>query len=245
MFRQPKGEGAWLFSFVPRNRLLLIEVSDRKRNTQRKETGLGKEWTAELRDTTRPGQTERAYALVAKALQAFMEGDYRRTVSLAAEAKQLALRSARVRELLGLALYNSGDFKEALRELLAFKRMSGSVEQNHLIADSYRATGRPDKAIEILAELNPKDVSEEVWTESLIVAASTLADQGQVDRALSYLSRGDLQPKEVQPHHLRLWYVRAEILDKGGKHDEARLQREKIAREDPDFYDVSEKLGAK
>jgi Flp pilus assembly protein TadD len=243
MFRQPRGEGAWLFSFVCTIAITLSIVNERRRQNQRKDTGLPKEWAAELRDTTRPGQTEKASVLVTKALQTFMEGDYRHAASLSSEAKKLAQRSARVRELLGLSLYHAGDFKEALREFQAFKRMSGSLEQNHLIADCYRADGRPDKALEVLGEVKPKDVVEEVWVEVLIVAASTLADKGQFDRALSQLSRGDLQPKEVQPHHLRLWYVRAEILEKAGKQEEARAQREKIAREDPEFFDVSEKLG--
>lgn len=203
---------------------------------------LPREWISELRDTTRPGQADRASALVAKALQAFLEGDYRRAASLAADAKVFAQRSPRIRELLGLALYHSGDFKEALRELQAFKRMSGSLEQNHLIADSYRAVGRPEKAIEVTGEVHPKDVSEEVWTELLIVAASTLADGGDFERALSYISRGEFQPKEVQPHHLRLWYVRAELLEKAGKETQAKALWERIAREEPDFFDVSDRL---
>lgn len=203
---------------------------------------LPREWTSELRDTTRPGQADRVSALVVKALQAFLEGDYRRAASLAAEAKAFAQRSPRIRELLGLALYHAGDFKEALRELQTFKRMSGSLEQNHLIADSYRALGRPEKAIEVCGEVRPQDVSEEVWTEILIVVASTLADGGDIERALSYISRGEFQPKEVQPHHLRLWYVRAELLEKAGKHDQAKALWGRIAQEEPDFFDVAERL---
>lgn len=248
MLRQPKGEGTWLLSFLGLLQLPFGPMSPARKKPPRpsppisRSFDLPREWVSELRDTTRPGQADRASALVAKALQAFLEGDYRRAASLAADAKVFAQRSPRIRELLGLALYHSGDFKEALRELQAFKRMSGSLEQNHLIADSYRAVGRPEKAIEVCGEVHPKEVSEEVWTELLIVAASTLADGGDIERALSYISRGEFQPKEVQPHHLRLWYVRAELLEKAGKQAQAKALWERIAREEPDFFDVSERL---
>src|SRR5439155_466722 len=66
----------------------------------------------------------------------------------ALEAKELAPRSGAVREVLGMALYRAGRFQEALRELQAYRRLTGRLDQNHLIADSHRALGAPDKALE-------------------------------------------------------------------------------------------------
>jgi tetratricopeptide (TPR) repeat protein len=116
------------------------------------------------------------------------------------------------------------------------------VDQNHVIADCYRALGRPDRALEICHEVTPGLVSPEIWSEVLIVAAATLAEQGDYERALAQLARADLKPPEVKPHHLRLWYVRADLLEKAGRFKEAKSIWERISAEDPNFFDVSRRL---
>jgi tetratricopeptide (TPR) repeat protein len=150
-----------------------------------------------------------------------------------------------VRELLGLAFYREGRYREALAELLAFRRITGSLEQNHVIADCYRALGRPERALEICGEVTADRVPPEVWAEVLIVAASTLADRGELDGALATLARADLDPEEVKPHHLRLWYVRSDLLERAGFTSEARAGWERILAEDPDFFDAAERLASR
>lgn len=203
---------------------------------------LSREWTDELRDMVRPGRLPEVAALVAKALEAFVKGDYAHAASLASRAKADAQRSGRVRELLGLALYHSSSYREALRELLTYRRLSGKVDQNHVIADCYRATGRPDRALEICFEVTRGRVDAGVWAEVLIVSASALADQGDFERALGQLARGDLSPAKVEPQHLRLWYVRGDILEKAGRAKEALKVWERIVAEDPRFFDAAERL---
>jgi tetratricopeptide (TPR) repeat protein len=183
-------------------------------------------------------------AIISKALRCYVEEDYARSATLAEEAKNLALRSGRVRELLGLALYNSGRFKDAARELLTFKRLTASLEQNHVIADCYRALGRYEKAVEICAEVTPSRVTPELWAEIVIVASSALADQGEFDKALAWLARTELDPREVERHHLRLWYVRADVLEKAGRNKEAKKTWEAILAEDADFFDVAQRLAS-
>lgn len=204
--------------------------------------GLSREWVDELRATVRPGHLDQAMSLVSKSLEAFTAGDYEHAVSLAEQAKAGTQRSGRIRELLGLALYHTGKYKDAVRELLTYRRLTGLVDQNHVIADCYRALGRLDKALEVCHEATPSLVGPEIWSEVLIVSASTLADMGEPDKALAQTARGDLSPSKVEPHHLRLWYVRADLLEKTGRNSEAAALWERISAEDPQFFDVGERL---
>ena len=103
----------------------------------------------ELNDTARPGKGGILVDVFAHAAAAFSAGDYAEAVRLGEQSKHIALRSATVREFLGLALYRMGRWKEAAAELSAFKRLTGSQEQNPVIADCYRALGRPEPALEI------------------------------------------------------------------------------------------------
>jgi tetratricopeptide (TPR) repeat protein len=179
---------------------------------------------------------------VSKAIKALSSGDVERAVSLAREAKSVAPRSGRVRELLGLASYRSGNWQEALRELLAYRRFTGLLDESHVIADCYRALGHPERALAVCAEILPRSVSPAVWAETVIIAASTLAEQGDVERALTELKKADLEPREVQDYHLRLWYVLADTLERAARREEARAVWERIYADDPDFFDVSDRL---
>src|SRR5690606_9350388 len=49
---------------------------------------------------------------------------------------------AELRELYGLTLYRLGRWRDAARELEAFRDLSGTAEQNAVLADCYRALGR-------------------------------------------------------------------------------------------------------
>lgn len=204
---------------------------------------LSRDWERELRETARHGELPKAKALIAKALENFIADNYVLAAEIADEAKAIAPRSPRIRELLGLALYRTDRWHDASRELLTYRRLTGRKDQNHVIADCYRALGRFDRAVEICREVTPKDVDPEVWTEVVIVAASSLADSGEIDRALAQMARADLAPKQIERHTLRAWYVRAELLEKKGDHAQARRGLERIYDEDPDFYDVATKLG--
>ena len=148
-------------------------------------------------------------------------------------------------ELLGLAYYRLGKWKEALRELLTYRRATNSTDQNHVIADLYRAQGRPDRALEVTAEVRSDKTSPELWAETMIVAAGALADKEDLRGALAMLNRVDLNPDEVESYHLRLWYVLGDLLERSGRRQEATEQWERIAAEDPDFFDVQQRLSGR
>lgn len=198
-------------------------------------------WAAELRDTVKPGSLDRAAALVASALEAYAADEYLKAATILEQVKQISSRSGRVRETLGLAYYHADHWQEAARELLAARRMTGSSAQNHVIADAYRALGRPERSLEICDEVRRDAVDPEVWAEVTIVAASALADQGKLEQALARLTRAELEPKAVEPHHLRLWYVRADLLERMGRRADAKRGWDRIMAEDPAFFDVAER----
>jgi tetratricopeptide (TPR) repeat protein len=160
----------------------------------------------------------------------------------AEEAKSLAPRSGVVREVLGLSLYRAGRFREALRELQAYRRMTGRVDQNHLIADSHRAIGSPEKAIEPSREALRAKISDEAKAEAAIVGASALADLGRFEEALSLLRSFPIQPRQARPSDLRVWYVTGDLLQRAGRPREAADEFRKVLRHDAQAFDAAERL---
>jgi tetratricopeptide (TPR) repeat protein len=163
-------------------------------------------------------------------------------IAPAEEAKAAAPRSGVVREALGLALYRAGRFREALRELQAYRRITGRVDQNHLIADCHRALGAPQKAIEPAREVLHARVGDEVRAEAAVVGASALADMGRTEEALSLLRSVPTGRREVKDSDVRIWYVTGDILAKAGRTKEAAEEFRRIVRYDADAFDVAERL---
>ncbi|MFN2594639.1 MAG: tetratricopeptide repeat protein, partial [Actinomycetota bacterium] len=192
----------------------------------------------ELRATARPGKAEILVKVFSEAVGAYLSEDYREAVRLAEQAKHIALRSASARELLGLAYYRAGQYKEASRELAAFKRLAGSLSQNAVLADCYRAMDKPEKSIELIDELDSKSVEPAVFYEGAIVAAGAVADQGRLDEAIARLERLDLRPTVAEEHHVRVWYVLGDLLQKKGRFSQAKSWFEAVAAADADSTDA-------
>ncbi len=202
---------------------------------------LGDGIVRELNASSRPGKGEILVKVFTDAMTAYGDGDLDKAVRLGEQAKQLALRSTNVREFLGLAYYASERWKEAARELAAFRRMSGSTAQNHVIADCYRAQGKPEKALEYCDDMD-MTVPEEVHYEGQIVAAGALADMGRLEDAVGRLLRLDLTPNEVSEHHLRVWYVLADLLERLGRFTQARRWFQAVVDNDAELTDATERL---
>lgn len=183
----------------------------------------------------------KAYAAAGEAL---VEGDVDAAVGLLEWAKSAAARSAAVREALGVARYHAEDFAGAHSELLAYRRLSGRQDQNHLLADCARALGKPEKVAEYVEAMDAAAVPADRIAEGIIVLAGERADRGDVDGALRALERADLAPAEVADHHVRLWYLAADLTEQAGEHDVARDYLEAISAVDPDYLDVVERLDA-
>jgi tetratricopeptide (TPR) repeat protein len=197
----------------------------------------------EVRRSTRPTALNDTISRLSRAIELLERDDPGAAAVEAEKAKRLSSRSSSVREVLGLALYGTGRWNEAIAELKAYKRMTGRVDQNHLIADSLRAVGKPVEAVPLADEvLRTKQVGNDVKAEAVIVAASALADQGRFAEALAFLGRARTRDDVAEPYTLRLWYVKGDILEKAGRPDEAVTEFRKIMRHDSAAFDVAERL---
>src|SRR5699024_9967259 len=100
-------------------------------------------------------------------------------------AKRKASRIPVVRETLGSAAYYVGQWSEALTELRAARRMTRSNNYVAVIADAERGLGRPQRALDLVAETDTDALSKEVAVELRIVAAGARRDLGQTEAAVS------------------------------------------------------------
>lgn len=162
-------------------------------------------------------------------------------------AKHLAPRSSAVRESLAIALYRAGDLHEALSELQAYRRISGSDDQNHLLADCLRAEGRdPERAIEVgnlLVGARDHDIERRV--EAAIVVAAVHLDLGRPGRARSTIAPflDGSEAAEVPAESLvRLLWVSADVAEAEGAAPIAIEALGRLRGLDADYPDVDERL---
>ncbi len=151
--------------------------------------------------------------------------------------------SAPVRELLGLTLYRMGRWELAVRELQAHHQLSGSYDQFPVIADCYRAMHRYADAEATWEQLRQASPSADVVAEGRLVAAGSLADQGDLRGAVKLLE-GSLRRSRPKAQHLRQWYALADLYERAGELSRARDLFSQIAAVDPDTYDVRQRLAA-
>jgi tetratricopeptide (TPR) repeat protein len=207
-------------------------------------TSLPRDVVEEVQGAARRGAGPEAVAALASAVEALDRGRLAEAERAGARAKAAAPRSSAVREVLGMALYRGERYREALRELQAYRRMTGRADQNHLIADSYRALGSPEKAPPLAQEALGARIPAEVRAEAVVVAAAALADLGRFEEALTLLRRFPTRPETARPHDLRVWYVAGDVLERAGRHREAAREFKRVVDHDPDAFDAAERLAS-
>ena len=193
---------------------------------------------ADIRSAASPNEVDDVARALGAAEEAVDRGAATEAVALLEWAKAAASRSWAVREGLGVAYYLSGRYADAHRELLAYRRLSGRQDQNHLLADCARATGHPDRAREHLEAMIGAGVSEDRVVEALLVVAGARLDADDPEGAVATLERARLYPREPQPHHLRLWHLLGRAHEAAGDPSAARYWRERIADVDEEALDV-------
>ena len=137
-------------------------------------------------------------------------------------ARRRAARIGVVREAAGIAAYRAGRYTEALAELRAARRMSGSAEYLPMMADSERGLGRPQRALDLAADPVVAGLDAAGRAEMLIVAAGARRDLGQLESAAVTLQVPDLRSQSRQPWVARLRYAYADALAALGRSEEAR-----------------------
>jgi tetratricopeptide (TPR) repeat protein len=158
-------------------------------------------------------------------------------------ARRIASRIAVVREAVGLAAYAAGDWATTIAELRTYHRMSG--KQSHLaeIADSERALGRPERAIDLFRGADRESLEKAGAIELLIVAAGARGDLGQHDAAVAMLQVRELTTEEDAEWAARLRYAYADALLAAGRRDEAREWFVRAAASDTDdMTDAAERV---
>jgi tetratricopeptide (TPR) repeat protein len=149
---------------------------------------------------------------------------------------------AAVHELAGLVAYRLGRWRDAVRELEAAQLLKPRVDLLPVLADSYRALKRWTDVDRIWTEVRELSPSHDIMAEARIVAAGAQADRGDLTAALATMASVTARPKRVREHHLRQWYVLGDLNDRAGNPIEATRWFEHVAREDPEFVDVTSRL---
>jgi tetratricopeptide (TPR) repeat protein len=181
---------------------------------------LDPELLRELRSLPRELADRVARHLVAAARE--YDDDPEAAYRQAAAARTLAARVAVVREACGLAAYRIGRYAEALAELRAVGRMTGSVEYLPVMADSERGLGRPERALALAAGPDARRLDTAGRVEMRIVAAGARRDLGQPEAAVVALQCAELDSGQVADWTVRLWYAYADALLAAGRVAEAR-----------------------
>lgn len=209
---------------------------DRKRPTQ---AGTGPQKSKAAAGSTRAGNRQR----LADAARAYEDEHYRDARRMLAPLVERDPESATTRELYGLTLYRLGKWKEAIVELKAFERLTGSLEQHPVLADCYRALKRWPKVEELWDELRQASPGADLVNEGRIVAAGALADRGNLRGAIALLEKAP-DTKRPKARHLRLWYALADLRERAGDVPGAREMFERIVRSDPALTDAPERLSS-
>ena len=168
----------------------------------------------EITRSTPKERREAAIHDLESGVDAYAAERYKQAAASLRKAKAASSRSATIRELLGLASYHLGQWDEALRELRAFRRMSGETDQMPIELDCLRALGRPgdvDKTYSLFHELGGgRDTDNEVR----VVYASHLVDQGRLDAAWNVINAKLVaSPPESL---VRRWAVAARVAHASG-----------------------------
>lgn len=181
----------------------------------------------------------RKLAAAAEAFEAERYADVRRTLKPLLE---VAPQVAELRELNGLTLYRQGNYRAAAKELEEFRVLAASAEQNPVLMDCYRAQGRWADVAELWTELAEVSPSAPVVNEGRIVMANAMAEQGDLDGAVSLLSKGWKRPSKPRDHHLRRAYALADLYERSGDLPRARALFEWLRTKAPGFVDVAARI---
>ena len=189
--------------------------------------------------------SKRLIEKLALALDAFERGRYQ-------DAKKIIIPISRdcpgvelIHEIAGLSMYRMGQWRDAADHLEKARASMPASTLNHpVLADCYRALMRYEKVDELWKELKDASPDPAIVAEGRIVAASAQADKGDIQNAVRIMQQTKKDPAKVREHHLREWYVLADLYDRSGDVINAREWFKKIAHNDPDFSDIRDRLSA-
>jgi tetratricopeptide (TPR) repeat protein len=137
-------------------------------------------------------------------------------------ARRRAGRIGLVGEAAGVAAYRAEHYAEALSELRAARRMTGSAEYLPMMADCERGLGRPERALDLASDPAVTGLDTPGRMEMLIVAAGARRDMGQHAAAAAMLQVPELRAELQAGWVARLQYAYADALEAAGRVKESR-----------------------
>jgi len=149
-------------------------------------------------------------------------------------AHDLAPRILAVREALAAAAYAAGDYRTAIREARTVRRMSGDDSWLPMIADCERGIGRPERALDLLAETDLTRLPDPLRAECLMVLSGARRDLGQDQAAVAVLDNELLRSRTKSVWSARLRLAYSDALADVGRDDEAIKWLKLAAASDPD-----------
>ena len=136
-------------------------------------------------------------------------------------AKDRAGRVAVARETNGIAAYHAGEWKEAISELRAARRMQGGPGLIAVLADAERALGRPEKALGVAGEYRPEELDPETRVELAMVVAGAYQDLDRHEEAIVALEEELDTADAPDVTKLRVTYAYADALAQAGRKADA------------------------
>lgn len=164
----------------------------------------------ELRSLSKDNADMVAKHMIMTAL--LLDTDPEKALSHARAAKDRAGRVAVARETCGIAAYHNGEWKEAISELRAARRMSSGPGLLPVLADAERGLGRPEKALEVAQDELRDELDDESKVELAIVEAGAYQDLGKPAEALQALEAQLENQDAPEVSRMRLFYVYADAL---------------------------------
>ena len=136
-------------------------------------------------------------------------------------AKDRAGRVAVARETNGIAAYHAGEWKEAISELRAARRMQGGPGLIAVLADAERALGRPEKALGVAGEYRSEELDPETRVELAMVVAGAYQDLSRHEEAIVALEEELAAADAPNVTKLRVTYAYADALAQAGRKADA------------------------
>ncbi|MFF4776092.1 hypothetical protein ACFY05_24865, partial [Microtetraspora fusca] len=151
------------------------------------------------------------------AARALSEEEPEQAYEHAKVARRFAGRIGVVREAVGIAAYHAGQYAEALGDLRAARRLTGSDEYLPIMADCERGLGRPERALDLVRSREAERLNRSGKIELAIVESGARRDLGQHDAAVITLQRvPELRDPQPRPWSARLAFAYADALADAG-----------------------------
>ncbi|MFC0863148.1 hypothetical protein ACFHYQ_12670 [Sphaerimonospora cavernae] len=149
--------------------------------------------------------------------------DPERAYEHAKVARRFATRIGMVREVSGIAAYRAGQYAEALGDLRAARRLTGTDAYLPVMADCERGLGRPERALDLIRSQEAERLDRAGTIELAIVESGARRDLGQYDAAVITLQRvPELRDPQPKSWSARLSFAYADALAEAG-HDAAAI----------------------